>query len=262
MGARMRISPSPRAPRPSAGPPPPSAAVRARAERAPRPRRAAIRRRRRPSPSRSCRRWRRRWRAASSGALLPPRRTQVKTEGSSRRSAVATSETCDDPARAPGLFDGLGLEARAGPRAGVPVDDRTGHDGQAADVRQRQAGQPDVTGGVDAEPGRWSPRADAATASWVSTTPLGVPDVPDVATTSASPSSTADAVGQRVLLAVRADDPRRAQRVEQHLRAARGQPGVERSRGIAGVPDGPQCIDEADATGKVECDELRHRPVA
>ena len=71
-----------------------------------------------------------------------------------------------------------------------------------------------------------------------------------------------DAVGQCMLLAVRADNPRRAQRVEQHLARHRGQPGIERSRGIARVPNGLECIDEADATGKVECDELRHRPVA
>ena len=36
----------------------------------------------------------------------------------------------------------------------------------------------------------------------------------------------------------------------------------ERRRGIARVPYGPERIDEADAAGKVECDELRHRPVA
>ena len=71
-----------------------------------------------------------------------------------------------------------------------------------------------------------------------------------------------DAVGERALLTVRAHNARRAQCVEQHPSRGRGQPGVERSRGIARVPNCPQCIDEADATGKVECDELRHRPVA
>ena len=72
----------------------------------------------------------------------------------------------------------------------------------------------------------------------------------------------ADAVVQRMLLPVRADNPRRAQRVEQHLARHRWQPGIERRGGIARVPNGPECIDEADATRKVECDELRHRPVA
>ena len=72
----------------------------------------------------------------------------------------------------------------------------------------------------------------------------------------------ADAVGQRMLLPVRADNPRRAQRVEQHLARHWREPWIERSRGIARVPNGPQSIDEADAAGKVECDELRHRPVA
>ena len=71
-----------------------------------------------------------------------------------------------------------------------------------------------------------------------------------------------DAVGKRVLLSVRAHNPRGAQCVEQDLARHRGEPGVQRSGGIARVPNGPQSIDEADAAGKVECDELRHRPVA
>ena len=46
------------------------------------------------------------------------------------------------------------------------------------------------------------------------------------------------------------------------LRAAGGAAGVEGSSGVAGVPDRLESIDEADAARKVECDELRHRPVA
>ena len=71
-----------------------------------------------------------------------------------------------------------------------------------------------------------------------------------------------DAVRERALLTVGAHNARRAQGVEQHLARGRGQPGVEGSRGVARVPNCLQSIDEADATGKVECDELRHRPVA
>ena len=41
-----------------------------------------------------------------------------------------------------------------------------------------------------------------------------------------------------------------------------GEPWIEGSRGVPGVPDGPERVDKPDATGKVECDELWHRPVA
>ena len=61
---------------------------------------------------------------------------------------------------------------------------------------------------------------------------------------------------------VRADNPRRAQRVQEYLARNRWEARVQWSRGIARVPNGPECIDEADAAGKVECDELWHRPVA
>ena len=131
---------------------------------------------------------------------------------------------------------------------------------RAPDVRERQAGQPRVAGGVDAEPADVA-RAEAATASWVSTTPLGWPDVPDVATTSASPSSTGMPSASACCSPSEPTIAGRAQRVE-HRGARRGKPGVEGSGSIAGVPDGPEGIDEADATRKVECDELRHRPVA
>ena len=85
--------------------------------------------------------------------------------------------------------------------------------------------------------------------------------MPDVATTSASPSSTRKAVGERMLVPVGTDDAGGTQRVEHHLARRGGKPWVEGSSGIAGIPDGAQRIDEADATGKVECDELRHRSV-
>ena len=71
----------------------------------------------------------------------------------------------------------------------------------------------------------------------------------------------ANAVGERMLIPVGAHDAGGTQRVEHHLSRRGGKPWVERSSGIAGVPDGPQRIDEADAPGEVECDELRHRSV-
>ena len=71
-----------------------------------------------------------------------------------------------------------------------------------------------------------------------------------------------DAVGECSLVAVRAHDPRRTQCVEEHLSCDRRQPGVEWGRSIARVPDGLERIDEADATGQVECYELRHRTAA
>ncbi len=71
-----------------------------------------------------------------------------------------------------------------------------------------------------------------------------------------------EASAQCVLLAVGTDDPRGAEGVEHRVARDEGEPGVERSGGVAGVPDGLECIDETHATREVECDELRHRPVA
>ena len=71
-----------------------------------------------------------------------------------------------------------------------------------------------------------------------------------------------DAVRQRVLLTIGTHNARGAQCVEQYLARDRWQTGIQGSRGIARIPNGLESIDEADATGKVECDELRHRPVA
>ena len=89
------------------------------AARSPLPR-AASRRTRHRSPSRSCRRWTRRWAGSASGALLPPRRTQRKTEGSIRCSAVATRATCetcpDRPAASTASASNPGMTT-----TGVPV---------------------------------------------------------------------------------------------------------------------------------------------
>jgi hypothetical protein len=158
------------------------------------------------------------------------------------------------------LLDDLGLESRQDDdrRSG---DDRTSDDAEASDVRERQAGHPDVTGRVDAQPGRrrYCRGGDGVMSEHDA---LGMTrrarrrDHQRVAVLDA------DAVGERALLTVRAHNARRAQRVEQHLSCRPREPGIERSHGIARVPNGPQGIEEADATGEVECDELRQRPVA
>jgi len=72
----------------------------------------------------------------------------------------------------------------------------------------------------------------------------------------------ADSFAQGMLFPVRAHNPRRPQRVEEHLARHWRQTWIERSGSIARVSNCPQCIDEADAAGKVKGDELRHRPVA
>ncbi len=71
-----------------------------------------------------------------------------------------------------------------------------------------------------------------------------------------------DTVCERSLFTIGAHNAGRAQRVEQYLARRRRQSGIEWSRGVARVPDRLESIDEADAARKVECDELRHRPVA
>ena len=65
-----------------------------------------------------------------------------------------------------------------------------------------------------------------------------------------------------MVFAIRCDDPRRAQGSQQGVTSGTGQTGVERRRGIARVPDGAQRIDETGSSGKVQCDEFRHWPVA
>ena len=149
---------------------------------------------------------------SASGALLPPSSTQANTDGSSRRNAVATRETwVARPVR---------------PACSTASASNPGSTSSGVSVTMARV--------TTARPPMWASgrqashvwrvgstascaevaRADASTASCVSTTPFGCPDVPDVATTSASPSSTGNAVGQGVLLAVGADDPSWPQRVE------------------------------------------------
>ena len=65
-----------------------------------------------------------------------------------------------------------------------------------------------------------------------------------------------------MVLAVRRHHPGGAEGGQKGVPGGAGQAGVERRRGIAGVPDGPQRIDEAGSPREVECDEFRHWPVA
>ena len=165
-----------------------------------------------------------------------------------------------DPTGPPGRFDGLGLESRHDHERG-PRDDRPGDDGQPSDVGERQAGQPRVPSGIDAEPGRGAPgrRGDGVVGEH---DPLGVTRRARRRDDQRVALLDPDAVRKRVLFPVGADDPGRAQRVEHDLAGSEREPRVERSGGVAGVPDGPERIDKAHPTREVECDELRHRPVA
>ena len=92
----------------------------------------------------------------ASGALLPPSSTQANTDGSSRCNAVATKETWVARPVRPACLNDLGLEPGQHEQRGVG-DDGAGHDGEAADVRQGQAGQPRVARRVHSELRRGGP---------------------------------------------------------------------------------------------------------
>ena len=91
--------------------------------------------------------------------------------------------------------------------------------------------------------------ADARTASWVSTTPLGCREVPDVATTERVALLDRDATGQRMLLAVRRDDPRGAERIDDDPSRLGGKPGIEGCGSVPGVPNGLERVDEPSSAG-------------
>ena len=149
---------------------------------------------------------------------------QVKTAGSIRRSAVATSETCvaspSRPSRSITSASNPGSTVR-----GVSVSSaRVTTESPPTCARGRQANQECR---VASTPSRSEvARAEAPMPSWVSTTPWGSPEEPLVATTSASPSSTGEPVGQAMELAVGCHDPGGAQ----GLAAAPG----GRARAVAG----------------------------
>ena len=65
-----------------------------------------------------------------------------------------------------------------------------------------------------------------------------------------------------MLFAIGADDPGRPERAEKGLAGRGGESGIERCRGVSGVPHGLQGIDKSPPTREVECDEFGHRPVA
>src|SRR5918995_6020362 len=136
----------------------------------------------------------------------PPRRTVRKTDGSTRPSRLGTSDTRVHPAAA-----AAATAAGSNPSCrvrGVPV----------SRAREITARPPTWASGRQASqrsaPGSTPSRAveawaDAATASWVSTTALGSPPVPLVATTSASPSATGSSVQAAASSCARAAGGRR-----------------------------------------------------
>ena len=130
---------------------------------------------------------------------------------------------------------------------------------QPADVGERQAGQPVVVGGRR-RGGRVVASADARTASWVSTTPLGAPVEPLVATTSASPGSTGRAAVERGARRRRRRPRRRRIAVEQRGRGAgragAGRPGRRRRRASH---TRRSASTNAGAAGQVEGDEPTDR---
>jgi hypothetical protein len=63
---------------------------------------------------------------------------------------------------------------------------------------------------------------------------------------------------QMVLTAIGAHDAGRSEGGQERVPGRPGQARIERCGSVAGVPDGPQRIDEARSPGKVECDEFRH----
>jgi hypothetical protein len=163
-------------------------------------------------------------------------------------------------ARAPRRFDGVGLESRQDDQR-CPRDDGPRHDGQTPDVGQRQTGHPHVASGINAEPGR-ARLGRGGDGIVCEHDTFGLTRCARGGHDQSIALLDADAIGKRMLFPVRADNPGRTQGVEQHLARHRWQPGIERRRGIARVPNGPERIDEADAPGKIECDELRHRTSA
>ncbi len=137
--------------------------------RGPRRRRADGRRTPHRCRSRSGRRWSRRWPAGRPAGGHRRARSPGTAPGRRGPARSATSDTRVAPARA-------AASTAAASKPGSTVSGRArdhgpGHHGQAADVGQRQAGQP-VVAGRPRRAGRWWPVADATTASWVSTTPL------------------------------------------------------------------------------------------
>ncbi len=161
----------------------------------------------------------------------------MKTAGSMRPSAVVTSDTWvarpERPAASTASASKPGMTT-----SGVAVTSaRVTTASPPMWARGRQASHVWRPGSTPKR--RDVARADASTASWVRTTPLGCPAVPErrhdegVAVVHGHP------VGQRVLLAVGADDPGRAKRLEHGAAGRGGEARVEWCGRVPGVPDGP-----------------------
>ena len=156
---------------------------------------------------------------SASGALLPPRRTQREDGGIDPLQRRRDQGDVRDLSGPPGRFDRLRLESGHDEEGG-PGDDRAGHDGQPADVRQRQAGEPCVPARVDAER---VPRSPWPTPRWRHASarrPSAGPTCPTWRRPGRRPPRRGAPSAERVLLAVGTDDPRGAEGVE-HRRCAR-----------------------------------------
>ena len=154
-------------------------------------------------------------------------------------------------------LDGVRLETGQDENGRVG-EDGTCHHRQSADVRQGQAGQPRVAGGVETQPRGGGPRrsGDGLVGEH---DPFGLTRGARGGDDERVALLDGLTVGQGVLLAVGTHDAARSQGVEHGPARHAGQSRVEGCRGVAGVPDGAERIDEAHATGEVECDELGHR---
>ena len=151
-----------------------------------------------------------------------------------------------------------------GGRVEAVVDDQAGpggecprHHAQAADVRERQAGQPGVGGGqAESLAGGRGAGAHGG---------VGEHDALGRARRAARRHDQCvvrlrvDATAELVA-AVRVDDRRRPQLVEQADARRRREPTVERQRGVAVVPDPAQGVDERRAAGQFDGDDAGHAP--
>ena len=178
-----------------------------------------------------------------------PRR-RARSRRNSRRVEAAQRGRHERHERAPsrrpsvtssGSKPGSDLEGGAG-------DQRPGHDREAADVGERQAREPAVAAGVDAEPARWWPTPTPATDV------VGEHDAFGRAGRAAGrrpPGRRRPRPGARLRAAVarRARPMSRAgrHRLEQRLTGRAAQARVEGEHRVAVIPDAPQSLDEAGA---------------
>ena len=176
----------------------------------------------------------------SAGGAAPPsddRAEHGRVDPAPARSAPATTSVRPSAAAA----HGVGVEAPVARCSGVPGDQRPGDDRRAR-RRARAAGRP-ASGRRRSTPSRALVAcADAATASWVSTTPFGVArSMPLVATTRASPAST----GRPPSSASCRRRRRPAGAIAPAARPGRaGRRWSSGKHGVAVVPRPPQRVDE------------------